>query len=125
MNAFYPIAVGLAGFAEIWVWIGAAVALVFLCWGIDRIEPNARGSYVFRSLIAPGVMLLWPLVVGRWLWLESGREDWRLRHAPPRIMQGRMAVATACVVIALLVIGFGVKQTAPERGPAVQVEAAQ
>ena len=42
-------------FAEWWLYIGAAVALYFLTFGIDRIDENARGAYVFRPLLIPGV----------------------------------------------------------------------
>jgi hypothetical protein len=57
-------------------WYGAAglvVAFAFLVVGIDRIDPNARGVYAFRPLLVPGVVLLWPLVLGRWAALERER----------------------------------------------------
>ena len=41
---------------------GAHVALAFIPL-LGRIDPAARGAYGFRLLIAPGVILLWPLVV--------------------------------------------------------------
>ncbi len=53
--------------------VGAAVALVFLLWGIERIDPAAAGAYAFRPLLAPGVLLLWPVVLLRWIWLERRR----------------------------------------------------
>ena len=52
---------------------GSAVALVFLLWGMDRIDPSAAGAYAFRPLLAPGVVLLWPIVLLRWAWLEIRR----------------------------------------------------
>lgn len=55
---------------EIYGMIGAGVAALFLLFGVDRIEPGARGSYLFRPLVAPGIILLWPLVLWRWLVLE-------------------------------------------------------
>ncbi len=63
----------LAWAAEIWGWIGLAVAVPFLGFGIDRIDPAARGSYVFRVLVIPGVVLLWPIVLVRWAQLERRR----------------------------------------------------
>ena len=54
----------------IYATIGAALALVFLLWGIDRIDPAARGAYAFRPLLLPGMVLLWPVVAGRWIALE-------------------------------------------------------
>lgn len=49
---------------------GACVALVFLLWGIDRVDPSASGAYAFRPLLIPGIVLLWPAVLVRWAWLE-------------------------------------------------------
>jgi len=56
---------------------GAVVAAAFLVIGIDRIEPSARGSYVFRPLLIPGICLIWPLVLYRWARLERDGEDAR------------------------------------------------
>lgn len=59
--------------AEIYGWIGLAVAAAFLLVGLDRIDDSARGSYAFRVLLIPGVVLLWPAVAARWLQLERRR----------------------------------------------------
>jgi hypothetical protein len=45
---------------------GAVLALAFLLWGLDRIDPAAAGAYAFRPLLIPGLVLLWPLVALRW-----------------------------------------------------------
>lgn len=55
---------------EIYGWIGAATAVVFLLVGIDRIDPSARGSYAFRPILVPGIIVVWPLVLYRWVILE-------------------------------------------------------
>lgn len=65
--------------AEWWGWIGLAVAAPFLTFGVDRIDPSARGSYLFRVLAIPGVVMLWPVVLLRWLQLERRRAR---RRAP-------------------------------------------
>jgi hypothetical protein len=52
--------------AQGYVWIGIAVAAAFLVWGVDRIDPSARGAYLFRLLVLPGAIGLWPLVIWRW-----------------------------------------------------------
>ncbi|MGE0222805.1 MAG: hypothetical protein AB7F35_04555 [Acetobacteraceae bacterium] len=57
----------------IYLGLGAGIALVFLLWGIDRIDPAAQGSYAFRPLLFPGLVLLWPLVILRWRTLERAR----------------------------------------------------
>ena len=66
--------------AQLLVWlltiyggIGALVAALFLFIGIDRIDEDARGSYAFRPLLIPGVIVLWPVVIARWIELEGGR----------------------------------------------------
>ncbi|MDU8943756.1 hypothetical protein [Ovoidimarina sediminis] len=55
----------LVGIAEWWLILGAVVAAVFLLFGIDRVDEDARGAYAFRPLLVPGVLLIWPLVLWR------------------------------------------------------------
>jgi hypothetical protein len=43
------------------------VALAFILAGIDRHDPAARGAYAFRPLLLPGLTLLWPVVLARWI----------------------------------------------------------
>jgi hypothetical protein len=50
-----------------WGTPGLIVALAFLAVGIDRIDHAAAGAYAFRPLLIPGIVLLWPLVVWRWV----------------------------------------------------------
>ncbi|MEM7524706.1 MAG: hypothetical protein AAF360_13290 [Pseudomonadota bacterium] len=97
-----------------WGWIGLAVALPFLAFGIDRIDENARGSYIFRPLLLPGVLIIWPLVLWRWLVLETGRDNWANRHRPPRRSHGIAAIAFAVAIPAIIITGLAVKQTWPE-----------
>ena len=48
--------------------IGFVVALAFSLRGMGKIDPAARGAgWGFRVLVFPGLMGLWPLMVGRWL----------------------------------------------------------
>lgn len=61
---------GLIMALQIYAGIGAVVAVAFLLIGIDRIDPGSRGSYLFRVMLIPGVVGLWPLVIRRWLQLE-------------------------------------------------------
>jgi hypothetical protein len=56
---------------------GAAVAVAFLLVGIDRIDAAARGSYAVRPILVPGLILLWPLVLWRWIALERARRSAR------------------------------------------------
>ncbi|MEO0994772.1 MAG: hypothetical protein AAFU49_13055 [Pseudomonadota bacterium] len=104
--------------ASAWMWCGLAVAVVFLLWGIDRVEPNARGAYAFRPLMVPGIALLWPLVLGRWLWLETGRVDPLSRHRPPRAWHGRIWLVLSIALPAILVAGLMLRTAGPlERAP--------
>jgi hypothetical protein len=76
--------------------LGAVVAAAFLAFGLARVDPAARGSYTFRPLLVPGLVLLWPLVLWRWL---------RLARGPARPMLGRRYTAThraAWTVLAVL-----------------------
>ena len=53
--------------------IGGMVALGFLLIGFDRIDEAAHGAYLVRPVLAPGLMLLWPVVLVRWIVLERRR----------------------------------------------------
>ena len=63
----------IVALVRIYGWIGVAAAAAFLVLGIDRMDPGARGAYAFRPLIAPGVIVLWPLVLWRWAAFEFKR----------------------------------------------------
>lgn len=52
--------------------IGLVVAVLFLLFAIGRMDPAADGAYAFRPLLVPGLILLWPLVLIRWLRFERG-----------------------------------------------------
>lgn len=56
-------AAGLAAYAA----AGILFAAAFMTVGVDRIDPQARGSsWRFRLLIVPGVAVLWPILLKRW-----------------------------------------------------------
>jgi hypothetical protein len=61
----------------LWIYggIGAAVALAFVLYGIDRIDVAAHGAYAVRPLLLPGLMILWPLVLIRWVALARQKDD--------------------------------------------------
>ncbi len=95
---------GLITLAEWWLYIGAAVSAVFLTIGIDRIDEDARGAYVFRPLLIPGVLLIWPVVLWRWYKLETGQEDWANRYRPARSAHGKWWLIFG-VIIPLIFVG--------------------
>ncbi len=56
------------GIVGIYLAAGIAFAIPFAWAGVNRIDPHAaRGSWGFRVLIVPGAILLWPLLMPRWL----------------------------------------------------------
>lgn len=61
---------GLVGAVELYLYAGLAVAAAFLTIGVGRVDPSAAGSYFFRALAMPGVVVLWPIVLIRWAQLE-------------------------------------------------------
>ena len=99
--------------ARLWGVVGSLVALAFLTVGIDRIDEDARGSYVFRVLLVPAVLLIWPLVLWRWWVLETDRDAWAKRYRPPRGPHLVVAVALLGCVVFTIVAGIAVRQTWP------------
>ena len=55
--------------------IGGVIAIAFLCVGIGRVDPAARGAFLPRLMFVPGVIGLWPLVLVRWWQLERLRAE--------------------------------------------------
>lgn len=81
--------------------VGVALGLAFLLFGLDRIEPGARGAYAFRPLLLPGLALLWPWVLLRW----AGRGA---AAGPARAAQRRQhLVAWGVLAVLLPLIGAG------------------
>lgn len=60
--------------AQIYAAIGVVVAVLFVVIGLGRIELAARGAFLFRLQIIPGLILLWPVVLARWIELERAGE---------------------------------------------------
>jgi hypothetical protein len=108
---------------EWWGMIGLAVAALFLTIGIDRVDENARGSYIFRPLLLPGIILIWPVVLWRWFVLETGRDQWPLRHRPPRLSHRYAAFALAISIPLIIATGVTIKQTWPADIAPIQIEA--
>ena len=57
----------------LYVGVGGVVALAFVLVGFDRIDPAAHGAWLVRPVLLPGLTLLWPVVVIRWIVLERRR----------------------------------------------------
>ncbi len=105
---------------RVWLITGALVAAVFLTFGMDRIDEDARGAYVFRPLLIPGVMVIWPLVLWRWYVYASGRDVWQRRYDPPRKSHLAVGMILPAGIALIILAGLTVRQTwpsdtAPER----------
>lgn len=47
--------------------VGAVFGITFVWRGVDRIDPAAHGApRIFRLLILPGTIALWPTLALRW-----------------------------------------------------------
>ena len=111
--------------ATIWLYVGGAVAVVFLLYGIDRVSEDARGAYLFRPLLVPGVLLLWPLVLWRWFRLEHGASPLAGRYRPVRDAHARVWIVLAVLIPLTLVTALLVRQEPPLTDAAVRLEAAK
>lgn len=98
---------------KIWGGVGALVALAFLSFGVDRLDEDARGAYVFRLLIVPGVLLLWPLVLWRWHILADGKDEWAKRYQPKRNSHNIFALIMPVLIVGIIAAGLSVRQTWP------------
>ena len=59
----------------IYVAVGLAVGLGFVLRGVNRVDPVAADSpFIFRVVILPGCVGLWPLVLLKWLGAGKGGE---------------------------------------------------
>jgi hypothetical protein len=101
------------GFAEIWLLIGAAAALIFLTIGIGRVEEHARGAYAFRPLLIPGILLLWPIVLWRWFQIETRRNDDIRSDVPLRDGHGRVWIVLVVLIPLIILISLSVRQDLP------------
>ena len=97
--------------AKLWLWVGAAVSLFFLTIGVGRIDEDARDTFVFRVLLIPGILLIWPLVLWRWWRLERG-EAFMPRYRP-LLAHAPAAILMAVLIVGALALSFGARQTWP------------
>lgn len=89
----------------IYLYVGGAVAFMFLLFGLGRIDENAQEAWIFRPLLIPGVLLIWPLVIWRWIVLQHGEEKLD-RHTMPRIRQERLQLAFIIVIPLILLVAI-------------------
>lgn len=101
-----------------WGILGTMVAIPFLTFGVDQVDEDARGAYVFRPLLVPGVLLIWPLVLWRWYVLGNGRDEWSARYRPRRRTHYAFAILMPVCIVGFIGTGLMVRQTWPaDRAP--------
>ena len=110
---------------QIYAGIGALVATVFLTVGMGRVEENARGAYIFRPLLIPGVLLIWPIVLLRWWQLEADRLRPAARHEPQLRLQRWLGFTLGLLLPLILMSALVLRQDGPFERPAVLLEAPQ
>lgn len=51
----------------IYLGLGVLHALLFLMFGLRRVDPAAGDAGAgFKAAVLPGVVLLWPIMLGKW-----------------------------------------------------------
>jgi hypothetical protein len=105
-----------------YLFVGTAIAAVFLLFGLGQLDENAEGAWIFRPLLIPGVLLIWPLVIWRWLVLRRGEEKLD-RHRMPRLRQERAQVAFVVIIPVIILTAFVVRQDPSTLSAPVLLEA--
>ncbi len=105
-----------------YLYAGGAVAAVFLTFGLGHLDENARGAWIFRPLLIPGVLLIWPLVIWRWRVLHRG-ENRLQRHKMPRAAQERISLAFICALALIIAVALLSRQNPAEFAAPVLLEA--
>ena len=114
----------LVWMASLWLYAGAIVATLFLLFGIGRIDESARGSFTFRPLLVPGILLLWPLVLWRWWLLEANWDPATVHYRAVRRLHGWVWLVLAVAIPVLLFGALAARQDWPEGAAAVKLDAA-
>lgn len=56
----------------LYVAVGLVCGLAFVAVGINRVDAVAKDSpFIFRVMILPGCVGLWPVVL--WKWIQAGK----------------------------------------------------
>lgn len=56
----------------LYVALGLIIGLAFVLRGVNRVDPVAGDSpFVFRVVILPGCVGLWPIVL--WMWIKTAK----------------------------------------------------
>jgi len=108
-----PDLVALYHAAQAYSALGAVVAAAFLWAGVSRVAPLARGSYAFRPLLVPGLVLLWPLVLWRWWRLAGSNRERVALGRRFRATHRLVWIALAALLPLALLAALSLRQPGP------------
>lgn len=57
----------LLGAVLVYATVGAVVAIIFALAGVSRVLPRASITLGAWLHLMPGLVVFWPLIIGRWL----------------------------------------------------------
>lgn len=99
---------------------GGVVAVAFLLFGLERVDPSAVGAYAFRPLLVPGLVLLWPVVLIGW---RRGAGHRQAMIPPRRLIAAhlRIWIGLAVVLPVILLAAWNLRQNAPGEAAPVKL----
>lgn len=57
---------------SLYLGVGLLFGLTFITWGVERLDHATKGtSWVFRLLLLPGSIVLWPLLARCWMQMKD------------------------------------------------------
>ena len=75
------IAEGFVTALGLYLALGVVFAVAFVAAGARRLDPQAaKGSLGFKLLILPGAVLLWPILLRRWIGATGKPPEERNAH---------------------------------------------
>lgn len=62
--------------AAIYLLIGFVFAILFVIWGVTKIDESASGSSIgFRLIIIPGSAVFWPFLLKKWIQAQKANKS--------------------------------------------------
>jgi uncharacterized membrane protein YsdA (DUF1294 family) len=114
-----PVAKAIVALAGAYLLTGVGVGLAFLILRIDRQDAAARGAFAFRPLLLPGLALLWPIVLLRWIsppGAPAGMSVSRHKRAHRAIW-----TALAVFFVAIIALAASIRPMKPPEQPSLRL----
>ena len=62
--------------AAVYLAVGVLFVIPFLIKGLNKVDEGAHGSTIgFKIIIIPGVIVLWPVLLSKWMKSNLNHED--------------------------------------------------